>query len=103
MSDFDLQMVREDLRRAAPPLPESFTLVAYESPYVLSTSDSRPPLVIDAEGVTLISGAVYTWCRTGCCGSNPRQWPSVEAAADYHGSYIVARDGSIQTPDHADG
>lgn len=97
MLDLDLRIVRHDWSSQKPAMPTAFTLVGYGSPHVLS-ADGRPPLVIDAEGVVLASGAVYTWCRTSCCGPNPRYWSSAEAAADFHGSYIVGHDGNITSP-----
>lgn len=90
MSQLDLQMVREDWAGHMAAMPEPFVLVGYESPYVLAR-DGRPPLIIDAEGIILASGAVYTWCRAGCCAPEPRKWPRIEAAAEFHGSYIVVR------------
>lgn len=101
MPEFDIRTVREDWTSHKPAMPAPFTLVGYQSPYVLA-SNGRPPLIIDAEGVVLASGAVYAWCRTGCCGQNPRRWPSVEAAADFHGSFIVGHDGSIIAPETTD-
>ena len=98
MIEPDLRDVRDDWSRGKLSIPQPFALVGYQSPYVVS-SDGRPPLVIDAEGVVLLSGAVYAWCRTGCCGPSPRHWPSVEAAADYHGSYIVGPNGAVRAPD----
>ena len=97
MLEFELRAVREDWSSGTPSMPQPFALVGYQSPYVLP-SGGRPPLLIDAEGVVLMSGAVYAWCRTGCCGANPRHWPSVEAAADYHGSYIIGADGTVRGP-----
>jgi len=101
MLEFDIRTVREDWTSHKPTMPEPFTLVGYQSPYVLASA-GRPPLIIDAEGVVLTSGAVYTWCRTGCCEQNPRRWPSTEAAANFHGSYIVGNDGSLAAPGFAD-
>lgn len=100
--DREIQMVRADWTGPKATTPEPFVLVGYESPYVLA-ADGRCPLVIDAEGVIFLSGAVYTWCHTGCCEQNPRRWPSVKEAADFHGSYVVGRDGSVRTPDAVGG
>jgi len=101
MLEFDIRIVREAWTSHKPAMPEPFTLVGYESPYVFAV-DGRPPLIIDAEGIILISGAVYTWCRSGCCTQNPRKWPSIEAAANFHGSYIVRHDGNVTAPDASD-
>lgn len=73
-------------------LPEPFVLVGYSGPQVVNEHGATP-LLIDAEGVVLASGAVYAWCSGGCC-ERPRRWDSVDAAADFHGSYIVTGDGA---------
>ena len=71
-------------------IPEPFVLVGYTGPHVVNDHGTAP-LLIDAEGVVLASGAVYAWCAAGCC-ERPRRWGSVDAAADFHGSYIVTGD-----------
>lgn len=76
-------------------LPEPFVLVGHSGPYVVEAHGAAP-LLIDAEGVVLESGAVYTWCTGGCC-ERPRRWDSVDAAADFHGSYIVTA-GAVREP-----
>lgn len=97
MLKIDIQIVRDEWASHQPPMPESFILLGRHSPYVLTT-DGHPLLVIDAEGIILTSGAVYTWCRTGCCNPDPRKWPTIDAAAEYHGSCIVHHDGTITAP-----
>lgn len=78
--------------------PEAFVLVGYHGPYV-ANDHGTPPLLIDAEGVVLASGAVYAWCHGGCCEQRPRPWVSVDAAADFHGSYIVTGNGTVRAPE----
>lgn len=70
-------------------LPQPFVLVGRGGLNVVDDGGIGAPLVIDGEGVVLRGGAVYAWCRAGCCTDSPRRWPSVDAAADYHGSYII--------------
>lgn len=76
---------------ATTPMPKAFMLIGHGGPNILN-DHGRPPTVIDAEGVQLLSGAVYTWCRTDCCPDRPRSWPSIEAAADFHGSLVLFPD-----------
>lgn len=76
-------------------MPEPFVLVGHSGPYVVDDHGTAP-LLIDAEGVVLPSGAVYAWCAAGCC-ERPRRWDSVDAAADFHGSYIVTS-GDVREP-----
>ena len=77
-------------------LPEPFVLVGYAGPYVINDHGAAP-LMADAEGVILASGAVYTWCHLGCC-TNPRRWDSIDAAAEFHGSYIVTAE-AVRRPE----
>lgn len=99
-------MTQPDVRRAAADwaggghrLPEPFVLVGFAGPYV-ANDHGAPPLLVDAEGVTLASGAVFAWCHGDCCDERPRRWPSVDAAADYHGSFIVTP-GTVRAPEPA--
>lgn len=78
-------------------MPRAFMLVGQGGPHVLD-DHGIPPTIIDAEGVQLLSGAVYTWCHTDCCSDRPRSWPSVEAAADYHGSLVLFPDETPLDP-----
>jgi hypothetical protein len=89
MFELETRAVREAVE-----LPRAFVLVGQGGPNVVGSAYGAAPLLVDAEGVVLRSGAVYAWCRTGCCTQVPRQWPSVDAAADYHGSVIVEGDGT---------
>lgn len=86
-AQWDAQRVAREWMAGGHRLPEPFVLVGYAGPHVINDHGS-PPLLADAEGVALPSGAVYTWCHYGCC-TNPRRWDSIDAAADFHGSYIV--------------
>lgn len=79
---------------AAVELPGGFLLIGHGGANVIDTGIGQTPVVIDAEGVVLRSGTVFAWCRAGCCGQIPQRWSSVDAAADYHGSYIVDHDGT---------
>lgn len=74
---------------AAVELPRSFVLVGRGGINVIDDGGIGAPLVVDGEGVVLRGGAVYAWCRAGCCTDSPRRWPSIDAAADYHGSYVI--------------
>lgn len=91
MTDVDLQRVRTACARVV--LPTPFLLVGEGGLSLVEsgarTPSGREPLVIDGEGVVLRSGAVFVWCRSGCCAENPQRWSSVEEAAGFHGSYIV--------------
>jgi hypothetical protein len=78
-------------------MPKAFMLIGQGGPHVLE-DHGNPPTIIDAEGIQLVSGAVYTWCHTDCCTARPRSWPSVEAAADYHGSLILYTNEPPQDP-----
>jgi hypothetical protein len=100
MVDTDVRRVAADWAGGDPAMPRPFVLVGYNSPYV-ANDHGTAPLLIDAEGVQLPSGAVYVWCNGCCCADRPRAWPSIEAAADYHGSYIVDSSGAVREP--ADG
>lgn len=94
----EIERIRADWTgpKAAMPLP--FVLVGYESEYVFPV-DGKHPLVIDADGVIFLSGEVFTWCRAGCCETNPRRWTSVKQAADAHSAYVIGPDRTISTPD----
>lgn len=78
--------------------PRAFVLIGQGGPNVIDPGTGRAPIVIDAEGIVLRGGAVYAWCRTGCCDQHPKRWPSVDAAADFHGSWILDRDGTVRAP-----
>lgn len=78
-------------------LPKPFVLVGQGGANVIGCAPGQGPFVIDGEGVELRGGAVFVWCRTGCCAQIPRKWPSVDSAADYHGSYVVET-GGIRLP-----
>jgi len=82
---------------ATKPMPKAFMLVGHGGPHVLD-DHGTPPTIIDAEGVQLLSGAVYAWCHADCCPDRPRSWTSVEAAADYHGSLILFPDEAPRDP-----
>lgn len=97
MFEMDTREVSADWAGGGHQVPHPFVLVGYHSPYV-ANDHGAAPLLIDAEGVMLASGAVYTWCRTGCCTDHPRTWPTIDAAADYHGSYIIDTTGAAHTP-----
>lgn len=79
-------------------LPRPFVLVGRGG---LNVVESGPfgwaPFVVDGEGVVLRGGAVYVWCCAGCCRQAPQQWQSVDAAAEFHGSYIVEA-GAVRVP-----
>lgn len=77
-------------------MPRGFMLVGQGGSNVLGHAADEA-WVVDAEGVMLRSGAVYAWCRSGCC-AQPKYWPSVEAAADFHGSVILDGDGTVRAP-----
>lgn len=94
----EIELAREDWTGVKAELPQPFVLIGYDSPFVLTTGE-RGPLIIDADGVVFLSGEVFTWCRSGCCATNPRRWASVKQAAEAHGSYVVSADGSIRAPD----
>lgn len=89
MFELETRVAREAC--AAVELPRPFLLVGIGGSNVIGAAYGPGPLLIDAEGVVLRSGAVYAWCRTGCCTQIPRAWPSVDAVADYHGSFVVER------------
>lgn len=94
----EIERVREDWTGPKAELPKPFVLVGYDSPFVLGAGEHRP-LIVDADGVVFLSGEVVTWCRTGCCASNPRRWSSVWQAANAHSSYVVGPDGGVWDPD----
>ena len=99
MLDLDIKTIRNDWRNARDiSMPQPFLLVGYRSAYVISNDGGRGPLLIDAEGVKLPNGAVYAWCRIGCCHQHPQRWPGVDAVADFHGSRIVESDGTVRDP-----
>lgn len=95
MVEIDIRIARDACGEVD--LPKSFVLVGQGGTNVIESAPGQGPFVIDAEGVELRGGAVFVWCRTGCCAQNPRKWASVDAAADYHGSYIV-ESGGIRLP-----
>lgn len=95
--EMDFREIRDRWSVGGLETPKAFMLVGRGGPDVLDGEAGRGALVVDAEGVTLRSGATYAWCRNGCC-EQPRYWPSVEAAADFHGSYIVCGDGTVRAP-----
>lgn len=100
MLDLDIKIIRGDWANSPDtPMPQPFVLVGYQSAYVIPNDGGRGPLLIDAEGVKLPNGAVYAWCRIGCCHQHPQQWPSIDAVADFHGSVIVDADGNIRAPE----
>lgn len=90
-AQFETRRVARDWSAGENRLPEPFVLVGYTGPHVINDHGTAP-LLADADGVALPSGAVYTWCHSGCC-TNPRRWDSIDAAADFHGSYIVTAEG----------
>ncbi|HEY3685775.1 MAG TPA: hypothetical protein VGL93_22275 [Streptosporangiaceae bacterium] len=96
-TQWDTHRVADDWKAGGQAIPRPFVLVGYTGPYV-ANDHGAAPLLIDAEGVVLASGAVYAWCHGGCCAAMPRRWPSVDAAADYHGSYILIG-GTVRAPD----
>lgn len=98
-AQWEAQRVAADWNEGGRAIPRTFVLVGYAGPYVVNDHGTAP-LMVDAEGVVLGSGAVYAWCHGGCCAPMPRRWPSVDAAADFHGSYIVTG-GDVRLP--ADG
>lgn len=79
-------------------LPRAFVLVGKGGTNVIGSGPGEYPYVIDAEGVVLRAGAVFAWCRNGCCDEIPRRWRSVDEAADFHASYIVD-DATVRPPD----
>lgn len=81
-------------------MPTAFMLIGQGGANVLGGQTTDAAWVVDAEGVVLRGGATYAWCRSGCCES-PRHWPSVEAAADFHGSLILDGDGCVRAPREA--
>lgn len=97
----EIERAREAWTGPKAALPVPFVLVGYDNDYVFPVA-GEPPLVIDADGVVFLSGEVFTWCRSGCCATNPRRWDSVKQAADAHSSYVVSADGSIRAPDALD-
>lgn len=97
MNEPDARRVVTDWAGGERPMPRPFVLVGYQGPYV-ANDHGTAPLLVDAEGVQLASGAVYAWCHGGCCADRPRAWPSIEAAADFHGSYIVDASGAVRDP-----
>lgn len=80
-------------------LPVTFVLIGQGGPQVIEVEGAQAPYVVDAEGAVLRSGGVYVWCHAGCCREIPRQWASVDAAADYHGSIIVEDGGRARVPE----
>lgn len=93
----EVERVREAWTGPKATVPVPFVLVGYENEYVFPVAGEHP-LVIDADGVVFLSGEVFTWCRSGCCATNPRRWASVKQAAEAHGSYVVSADGSVRDP-----
>lgn len=100
MHDLEARAVRDAC--AAVELPYAFVLVGRGGGNIIDAGTGPAPLVIDAEGVVLRGGAVFAWCRAGCCDHVPQRWSSVDAAADFHGSLVVDRDGT-RTPDDTAG
>ncbi|HEY3684776.1 MAG TPA: hypothetical protein VGL93_17200 [Streptosporangiaceae bacterium] len=99
MFELDIKIIHDDWSNTdRVPMPQPFVLVGYQGPYVIPTESGRGPLLIDAEGVALAGGAVYVWCRSTCCPRQPQRWSSIEAAADYHGSFIIEADGTVREP-----
>ena len=92
MSESDARRAGDDWAGGQRPMPEPFVLVGYHGPYV-ANDHGAAPLLIDAEGVRLSTGAVFAWCHGGCCTDRPRRWETVDAAAEYHGSYIIDATG----------
>lgn len=98
MFEFEMEIARDACGDVE--LPRPFVLVGQGGLNVIE-SGSGPfgsaPFVVDGEGVVLRGGAVYVWCCAGCCTRVPQQWQSVDAAAEFHGSYIVDG-GSVRVP-----
>lgn len=96
MSEVDARAISERWSAGVLETPRSFMLIGRGGPDVVS-DEPAGALVVDAEGVVLRSGATYAWCRAGCC-EQPRRWPSIDAAADFHGSWILDDDGTVRAP-----
>lgn len=96
LTQLDAHRVATDWNAGGHRIPEPFVLVGYTGPHVVNDHGAAP-LLIDAEGVVLASGVVYAWCYGGCC-AQPRRWESVDAAADFHGSYIVTGSAAVREP-----
>lgn len=95
MLELEIRAVRDAC--ATLDLPSPFVLVGRGGTNVVGSGPGEDPYVIDAEGVILRAGAVYTWCRNGCCDEIPRRWKSVDEAADFHASYII-EDDTVRLP-----
>lgn len=103
MFDPDIGAVREACAGAE--VPRGFVLVGQGGLNLVDAGpgfgNERARLVVDGEGVVLRGGAVRVWCHGGCCKYVPQDWASVDAAAEFHGSYIVeqaAADGVTVRP-----
>lgn len=84
---------------AAAEMPKTFMLVGEGGPDVLGVGRMAGEVwVVDAEGVVLRDGSVYAWCSHNDCCRNPRRWPSVDHAAECHGSLILHADGTLRVP-----
>lgn len=100
MFDPDIGAVREAC--AVAEVPRGFVLVGLGGLNLVDAGQpgfgaERARLVVDGEGVVLRGGAVRVWCHGGCCKDVPREWASVDAAAEFHGSYVVEKTGDRVT------
>lgn len=87
-------LTREEL--ALVPFATVFTLVGYGGwPAIL---DDSAPLMTDGVGIDLPDGRALVRCQIpDCACGRVRVWPSPEAAAGVHGSWI-ARPGEPPSP-----